>query len=74
MDWSHCPAVNRRLERLSGAWCCKGTRLPVTSLFDYLDRGSSVDEFVESLPDVSPEQVHQVLAFAKRSLEQPALA
>ena len=72
MDWSLCSAVDRNPGKVGGAWCFGGTRLPVASLFEYLDLGSTVDEFLESFPDISREQVHQVLAFAKRSLEQPA--
>jgi uncharacterized protein (DUF433 family) len=44
------------------------------SLFEHLDQGSTIDEFLEWFPEVSSEQVHQVLAFAKASLEQPAAA
>ena len=72
MDWTRCEAVDRSPEKLGGAWCFTGTRVAVASLFEHLDRGSSVDEFLEWFPSVSREQVHQVLAFAKSSLEQPA--
>ena len=72
MDWSRCSAVDRNPGKLGGTWCFAGTRLAVASLFEYLDLGSGVDEFLESFPDVSREQVHEVLAFAKSSLEQPA--
>jgi uncharacterized protein (DUF433 family) len=44
----------------------------VASFFDHLDRGGTVDEFLEWFPSVSPDQVHAVLAFARKSLEQPA--
>ena len=74
MDWSFCPAVDRNPGKLGGAWCFAGTRLAVASLFEYLDLGSTVDEFLESFPDVDPALVHAVLAFAKCSLEQPASA
>ncbi|MGH9609815.1 MAG: DUF433 domain-containing protein [Bryobacteraceae bacterium] len=72
MDWSSCPAVDRNPRKLGGAWCFAGTRVPVLSLFEHLDKGSTVDEFLEWFPDVTAEQAHQVLAFAKASLEQPA--
>ena len=74
MDWSLCPAVDRSPGKLGGAWCFKGTRLAVVSLFEHLDKGSTVDEFLEWFPDVNQEQIHQVLAFAKDSLRQPATA
>ena len=72
MDWSRCSAVDRNAGKLGGAWCFRGTRLRVATLFEHLDQGSTIDEFLESFPSVSREQVHEVLAFAKDSLEQPA--
>jgi uncharacterized protein (DUF433 family) len=74
MDWSRCPAVDRSPGKLGGAWCFQGTRLPVTALFEHLDQGSTIDEFLEWFPSVSRDQVHEVLAFAKSSLEQPTAA
>ena len=44
----------------------------VASFFEHIDQGSTIDEFLEWFPAVSREQVHQILAFAKSSLEQPA--
>jgi uncharacterized protein (DUF433 family) len=44
----------------------------VLSLFEHLNQGSTLDEFLEWFPEVSAEQAHQVLSFAKRSLDQPA--
>jgi uncharacterized protein (DUF433 family) len=44
----------------------------VASLFEHLDQGSTIDEFLEWFPAVSREQAHEVLRFAKSSLEQPA--
>uniref|UniRef100_Q02D39 DUF433 domain-containing protein n=1 Tax=Solibacter usitatus (strain Ellin6076) TaxID=234267 RepID=Q02D39_SOLUE len=72
MDWSRCGAVDRSAEKLGGRWCFRGTRLPVAALFEHLDQGSTIDEFLEWFPAVCREQVHEVLAFAKDSLEQPA--
>ena len=71
MNWASCIAVDRNPQKLGGTWCFAGTRLPVLSLFEQLDQGSTIDEFLEWFPEVSAEQVHQVLSFAKRSLEQP---
>lgn len=72
MDWSRCGAVDRKAGRLGGAWCFRGTRLPVAALFEHLDQDSTIDEFLEWFPSVSREQVHEVLAFANESLDQPA--
>jgi uncharacterized protein (DUF433 family) len=71
VDWSLCNAVDRNPEKLGGVWCFRGTRLPVTSLFEHIDQGSTIDEFLEWFPSVSREHVHAVLAFAKSSLELP---
>jgi uncharacterized protein (DUF433 family) len=57
--------------KLGGTWGFRGTRLPVAALFEHIDQGSTIDEFLEWFPSVSGEQVHHVLAFAKSSLEQP---
>jgi uncharacterized protein (DUF433 family) len=72
MDWSLCPAVDRNPRKLGGTWCFRGTRLPVAALFEHIDRGSTVNEFIEWFPSVNRAQVHEILAFAKSSLEQPS--
>ena len=68
LDWSQCPEVERSPQRVSGAWVFKGTRVPVTALFENLEDGASVDEFVEWFPGVRREQVLAVLEHASRSL------
>lgn len=74
MDWSVCRAVDRAPGKLGGTWCFRDTRLPVSTLFEHLDQGSTIDEFLEWFPSVRRDQVHEVLAFAKRSLDQPTAA
>lgn len=74
MDWSECGAVDRAEGKVGGQWCFAGTRVPVAMLFDHLNREATIDEFVEWFPSVTREQVHEVLTFAKRSLEQPTAA
>ena len=74
MDWSKCTAVERDSERMGGVWCFAGMRLAVASLFEHLDDGGTIDEFVEWFPGPTAEQVHQVLEFTKASLEQPEAA
>jgi uncharacterized protein (DUF433 family) len=72
MDWSQCKAVEP--ERMGGVWCFAGMRLAVASLFEHLEDGATIDEFIEWFPGVTLEQIHEVLEFAKASLEQPAVA
>ena len=43
----------------------RGTRVPVRSLFDYLEGGESLDEFVEQFPSVSKEQARAALSLAR---------
>jgi uncharacterized protein (DUF433 family) len=69
IDWSSCPAVERDPERVSGAWVFRGTRVPVTALFQNLEDGVQLADFVEWFPGVTLEQVRLVLEHASRSLD-----
>ena len=71
IDWSSCPAVERDPERVSGAWVFRGTRIPITALFENLD-GASTTQFVEWFTGVTLEQVRVVLDHAARSALAPA--
>ena len=53
---------------MSGAWVFRGTRVPVKSLFENLDDGATVTEFLDWFPGVKRDQVHTVLDFTERSL------
>jgi uncharacterized protein (DUF433 family) len=64
IDWSTCPAVERDPERLSGAWVFRGTRVPVAALFENLEDGAQLSEFVAWFPGVSVEQARAVLEHA----------
>lgn len=68
LDWSTCPAVERVPDRVSGAWVFKGTRVPVKALFENLEDGARVDDFLEWFDGVTREQVETVLEHAERSL------
>jgi len=68
IDWTACTAVERSADTLSGAWRFKNTRVPVKALFENLESGATVDQFLEWFPDVNREQVLAVLAFAEESL------
>jgi uncharacterized protein (DUF433 family) len=67
IDWSSCPAVERDMERVSGAWVFRDTRVPVAALFENLEDGSSTTHFVEWFPGVTEEQVRAVLEHAAQS-------
>ena len=69
LDWTTCPAVERDPAKVSGAWLFRGTRVPVSALFENLESGATVEQFVQWFPGVSREQVDAVLAHAARSLQ-----
>jgi uncharacterized protein (DUF433 family) len=69
IDWSQCPDVERQEGRVSGAWVFSGTRIPVSALFENIEDGADVADFLEWFPGVSASQVRGVLAHAARSLE-----
>ena len=68
LDWSQCPAVERVPGKVSGAWVFQDTRVPVRALFENLEDGASVRDFLEWFPGVSHEQVESVLQHAEQSL------
>jgi len=68
-DWSECLEVERNPGRVSGAWLFRGTRVPVGALFENLEDGATVDEFLEWFPGMTRRQVEAVLDFATSSLE-----
>lgn len=71
-DWSLCEAVERDPDRYSGAWLFRGTRIPVTALFENLEDGASIDQFVEWFPGVTIKQTRSVLDYVARSVQTAA--
>ena len=69
LDWSQCPAVESIPGKVSGAWVLRGTRMPVSIIFENLAGGMTVDEVMEQF-DVTREQVHEVMEFVTRSLDK----
>lgn len=61
MSWEACNAVDRDPHVMSGVWVFRGTRVPVTALFENLRDGATVHEFLESFEGVSREQIESVL-------------
>ena len=70
LDWSQCPAVERQPGKVSGAWLFRGTRVPVKALFENLEAGARVDDFLEWFPGVQRDQVEAVLQHAELSLTE----
>ena len=67
INWSSCAAVERDPERVSGAWVFRGSRVPIAALFENLEDGVPVAEFVALFPGVTLEQARAVLEHAARS-------
>ncbi|HWL93145.1 MAG TPA: DUF433 domain-containing protein [Phycisphaerae bacterium] len=59
---------------LGGTPVFKGTRVPVKSLFDYLEDNYTLDEFVECFPTVSREMARNILECCEAQLLPPAAA
>jgi uncharacterized protein (DUF433 family) len=71
LDWSQCPAVESVPGKLSGAWVLKGTRMPVSAIFENLEAGANIDDIMEWFDGLNREQVKAVIEFAARSLDKP---
>lgn len=55
-------------EVMSGTPVFAGTRVPVQNLFDYIEGGENLDEFLDDFPSVSKQVAIAVLEMAKKSL------
>jgi uncharacterized protein (DUF433 family) len=53
--------IHSNPEVLGGTPVFTGTRVPVRSLFDHLEAGDSIDDFLEGFPSVSRDQVIALL-------------
>ena len=70
LDWSHCPAVERVPGKVSGAWVLRGTRMPVSAIFENIEAGANIDDIMEWFDGLNREQVESVIEFAARSLDK----
>jgi uncharacterized protein (DUF433 family) len=61
-------AITRDPEIMHGTPVFCGTRVPVQTLFDYLEGGETLEGFLEGFPTVSREFALQALEEAKRLL------
>ena len=53
LDWTSCAAAERDPQRVSGAWVFRGTRVPIKALFENLEGGARVADFLEWFPGVT---------------------
>jgi uncharacterized protein (DUF433 family) len=65
--------VHRDPEILGGGTpVFRGTRVPIRSLFDYLEGGDTLDEFLRQFPSVRREQAIALLELARENLAADA--
>jgi uncharacterized protein (DUF433 family) len=74
LDWSQCPAVESVPGKLSGSWVLRGTRMPVSVIFENLEAGANIDEILEWFEGLDRGQVRAVIEFAARSLDKAPAA
>lgn len=55
-------------EKMSGIPCFTGTRVPLTHLFDYLEAGDTLDDFLTDFPSVTREQALGILELIKKRI------
>jgi len=60
--------INRSDEILGGTPVFAGTRVPVQTLFSYIEEGDTLDEFLDDFPAVSREHAVKVLERLKETL------
>ncbi len=56
--------INIDKEILGGTPVFNGTRVPIKNLFDYLETGETIDEFLDDFPSVKREQIIKLLEFS----------
>jgi uncharacterized protein (DUF433 family) len=60
--------ISTSAEIMGGTPVFIGTRVPVQTLFDYVEAGESIDDFLEGFPTVSREKVIALLEEARKQL------
>jgi len=65
MQYGHI-SIDQKI--MSGAPVFIGTRVPVQNLFDYIEGGEDLSEFLDDFPSVSKASALAVLEMAKKSL------
>ena len=71
IDWENCPGIESVPGRVSGAWVFQGTRLPVSALFENLESGATIHDFMEWFEGADEDNIRDVLQFVADSLKAP---
>jgi len=61
--------INVDTDILGGTPVFCGTRVPIKNLFDYLETGETVNDFLQDFDSVKPYQAVQVLEMSKKLIE-----
>ena len=62
--------INIDSEILGGTPVFLGTRVPVKNLFDYLEEGETMEEFLKDFPSVKKDQVLKLLEISRGLVER----
>lgn len=68
------PLVTSKPTVMHGVPCFAGTRVAVQTLFDHLEAGYSIDQFLEQFPSVQREQVARLLAILREDSTRLAVS
>lgn len=64
------PLITANPKVMHGTPCFAGTRVAVKTLFDHLESGYSIEQFLEQFPTVRRDQVVQLLELLRRDVER----
>lgn len=67
--WKGCEAVERHPDRLSGDWVFVGTRVPISALFDNINDGATLEEFLEWYQGVKESHAVKVIDLQIKRLQ-----
>ena len=67
INLASCKAVERDIEVVSWAWVFQKTRVPISALFENLEDGITITQFVQWFPGVTIDQVKEVLEHVAQS-------
>jgi len=61
-------------KKMSGTPVFRGTRVPIRNLFDCIEEGETIDQFLDQFPTVTHEQVNGILELSKERLLEGEVA
>ena len=70
--WERCKAVERHPDRLSGDWVFVGTRVPISALFDNINDGATLEDFLAWYQGVDRSHAETVIDCQIRRLQDIA--